>query len=129
MERIKRMEELLLGPVLAGQELDVVDEQDITVAVALAEFVHLVSPDRLDHLVHEPLAGHVGDLALAALLHHGMADRVHQVGLAEADSAIQEKRVISLPWGVCDSASGGMSEARIMPRDEGVEGELGVELS
>jgi hypothetical protein len=53
---------------------------------------------------------------------------MHQVGLAEADSAIEEERVVSLPGGVSDSASGGVSKAGIMPWYEGVERELGVEL-
>src|SRR5205814_8702687 len=37
VERVERMEELLFGPHLLGEELDVVDEQDVGAAEAFAE--------------------------------------------------------------------------------------------
>ena len=45
VQRVERVEELLLGLHLALQELDVVDEQDVDVAVAALERCRLVVAD------------------------------------------------------------------------------------
>ena len=65
VERVERVEELGLRAFLAGEELDVVDEQHVDAAVALAEVEDAVVADRVDHLVHEPLGRDVGELQVA----------------------------------------------------------------
>ncbi len=56
VQRVERVEELFLRLRLAGQELDVVDQQQVAlVAVARAELVHPLVLQRLDELVHEAL--------------------------------------------------------------------------
>jgi hypothetical protein len=45
------VEELLLGPLLVGDELDVVDEEEVDPAIAGAELVDLALLDRRDELV------------------------------------------------------------------------------
>ena len=62
VQRVERVEELGLGAFLAGEELDVVDEQNVDAAVALTEVEHAVVANRVDHLVHEPLGRDVGEL-------------------------------------------------------------------
>ena len=56
---VERVEELGLGLLALGEELDVVDEQDVDLAVALAERYALAFPDGLDELGHELLGRHV----------------------------------------------------------------------
>ena len=84
VQRVEGVEELFLRALLAGEELDVVDEQHVDVAELVAEAGHLVVADRVDHLVGELFAGDVADggMGLAAL--HVVADGVHEVGLAHA---------------------------------------------
>ena len=66
VERVERVEELGLRAFLAGEELDVVDQQHVDAAIALAEVEDAVVADRVDHLVHEPLGRDVGQLQRSA---------------------------------------------------------------
>ena len=56
---VERVEELGLRLLALGEELDVVDQQDVDLAVALAEPVALPLAHRLDELGHELLRRHV----------------------------------------------------------------------
>ena len=58
VERVERVEELLLGLLLVLQELDVVDQQHVVRAVAALEVLHLVLAHRVDEVVREHLDGH-----------------------------------------------------------------------
>ena len=97
VQRVEGVEELLLGALLAGQELDVVDQQHVDVAEACRGswsscrsatelIISLVNFSRRE------IAD--GGLRLAAL--DLVADGLHQMGLAHADAAVQEKRVVGL---------------------------------
>src|ERR671913_1223754 len=55
------------------------------------------------------------------MLHHVVADRVHQVRLAEADAAVDKKRVVRTRRRFRYSAAGRMCELIGWPDDEGVE--------
>ena len=61
VEMVERVEELGLRLFAFGEELDVVDEQDVDLAVLVAERVALSFADGLDELRHELLGGHVLD--------------------------------------------------------------------
>jgi hypothetical protein len=94
VERVEDVEELVHRPVAAGDELDVVDQQDVAlVAVAAAELVELVEAHRGDELVHEALGALVDDAQARPGRVDVVADRVQQVGLAEADAAVDEEGV------------------------------------
>ena len=56
VQRVERVEELFLGLLFVLQELDVVDQQDVDVAVALAEQLAAAVADRVDEVVGELLA-------------------------------------------------------------------------
>ena len=61
VQLVERVEELFLRPLLAGQDLDVVDQQHVRRPVVLLERRHPVRSDAVNHLVHEPLARGVND--------------------------------------------------------------------
>ena len=128
VDGVEGVEELLLGPLLVGDELDVIDEQQVDLAVARPEVVDAALLDAGDEVVGELLAGGVDDPLARVALHHGVADRVHQVGLAEADAAVQEERVVGLAGTLGDRQAGGMREAVGRADDEGAEGVAGVEV-
>ena len=96
VDRVERVEELFLGPLLVGDELDVVDEQQVDAPVARAELVDLALLDAGDELVGELLARGVDDALAREAAEHLVADGVHQVGLAEAHAAVQEERVVGV---------------------------------
>ena len=104
------MEELLLRPLLTRDELDVVDQQEIDVAIARAELGRAVVANRIDELVREPLGrqvrdGHRGEQAAGL-----MADGVQQMRLAQAYPSVDEERVVGLRRQLGDGLGGRLSE-------------------
>ena len=110
VDRVERVEELFLGPLLVGDELDVVDEEEVDPAVAGPELVDLALLDRGDELVGELLARRVDDALARELGDDLVADGVHQVGLAEADPAVQEERVVGVAGPLGDRQAGRVGE-------------------
>ena len=111
VDRVERVEELFLGPFLVGDELDVVDEEQVDPPVAGPELVDLALLDRGDELVGELLARRVDDALARELGDDLVADGVHQVGLAEADPAVQEERVVGVAGALGDRQARGVGEA------------------
>ena len=60
-QRVERVQELLLGRTLAGQEVEVIQQQRVALAELLAEDAELAQPHRLHEAVGEVLAGDIGD--------------------------------------------------------------------
>ena len=110
VQGVERVEELGLRPLLAGEELDVVHQQDVDVAVALAEAEHPLVLHRVDHLVHEALGRDVGQLQPGHAVEQVLADRVHQVRLAESHAAVEEQRVVGAGGRLGDRDRGGVRE-------------------
>ena len=119
VQRVEGVEELLLRLHLALQELDVVDEQDVDIAVATLEVGRLVVADAVDEVVGELLGVHVPhhDLRVQALgvVAHG----VQEVGLAQAGAAVDEQRVVGLGRGLGDGDGSGIGKAVARTDDEG----------
>src|SRR2546425_3080071 len=94
VEIVERVEELLLGPLLARDELDVVDQEEIDRPVAGAELRGPVVADRVDELVREPLGGEIRDGHPREETRALVPDGVQEVRLAESDAAVDEEWVV-----------------------------------
>ena len=127
VDGVEGVEELLLRPLLVGDELDVVDEQQVDAPVAGAEVVDAPLLDAGDELVGELLAGGVDDALAREAGQDLVADGVHQVRLAEADAAVQEERVVGVAGALGDRQAGGVGQAVGRADDEGAEGVARVE--
>ena len=79
MQVIEGIEEFLLGALLAGEELDVVDEEDIDVAISAAELVGARVLDGGHEVIGETLRGDVKDAAVVSP--GGVPDGVQEMGL------------------------------------------------
>ena len=89
------MAELLLdGRPL--QELHVVDQQNVDLAQLVLEGESVARPQGLHEARHEALGGEIEDLRLRLPLLHVPGNRVQQMGLAQADAAVNEERVEQL---------------------------------
>ena len=110
------------------KELDVVNQQDIDGPVLVTEAGLPVVAHGIYHLVGELFTRDVrdGEVRVAAL--HLMPNGVHQVRLAKADTAVQEKRVISLAGALGHCERSRMSELVAATNDEVVEQVARVEL-
>ncbi len=126
---VEGVEELLLDALLAGEELDVVEQHDVGVAVALAELDHPVLLQRLDEVVRELLGREVGDARVRVVAQDGVPDGVHQVGLAEAGVAVDEQGVVGLGGGLGHRQRRGVRHLVVGPDDKGLERVAGVEGS
>jgi hypothetical protein len=122
VQRVERVEELVLRAFLARYELDVVDQQHVHAAIARSEVEDAIETHGVDHLVHEALGRDIGEHEARVVLHHVMADRVHQVRLAEPDAAMNEQRVVRSRRRFRYRAARGVRELVRWPDDEGVEG-------
>ena len=121
------MEELLLNRQLAGDELNVVNQQRVTLAEPVAEFVHRLVRQTRNHLIREILALGVGDLHVRIVLLHQVDDRVHQVRLAQSAVAVNEERIVIGCGMVCHRKAGGVRKLVRVADDEIVKGVLKAE--
>lgn len=121
------MEEFFLGSFLAGQKLDIVDEQDIDIAVAVSKGRVALVLDRVDEFVGEGFAGHVHYLLFRGVGHDVIADGLHQVGFAETDAAVDKQRVVLFRRGFCDGDAGRVGEAVVFADDEAFKGVLWID--
>ena len=115
---IESVEELLLGAVLAGEELHVVDQQHVDSSVLMAELSHARGRDRADHLVGELLGRQIDDALAWKTVVNLMADGMHEVGLAQPHPSVEEERVVAVTWSLSDGFRGGVRELRVMTDHE-----------
>ena len=127
VQRVEGVEELFLGLFLALQELDVVDQQHVDVAIAPPELGTLVLADRVDEVVGQFLGGDVADPNPVEVVADVVAEGVQQVGLAQAGLAVDGQRVVRLARILGHRDRGGVGEPVRAADDEGLEGVLGVE--
>ena len=120
VERIEGVEEFLLGAFLARQEMDVVDQQQVDVAVFPPEGRQFVLLQRLDELVGERLARGVAHRAFAALQHR-LPHRLDQMRLAQPGAAVDEQRIVGAPGRIHHRQSRRMRERIRRPHHEVVE--------
>ena len=128
MQGVEGVEELLLGLLLAGDELDVVEQKQVGVAVFVAEFQVFALADGLDQLVRELLAGDIDDVDVGVPLLHLGGDGVEQVGLAQAGVAVEEERVIHVRRLLHHGQRRVVGDDVGGSDDEFFKGELGIEL-
>jgi hypothetical protein len=129
VQRVEGVEELLLEALLALEELDVVDEQDVVGAVALLEALDPLVAERVDEVVDEGLARHVAHGERGRVLRDVLRHGLQEMRLAKAGAAVDEERVVGLRWRLGDRECSRMREAVGRPDDERVEGVLVLETA
>ena len=129
MERVECVEKLLLSRFLAGHELDVVDQENIHTSEFIAEFLHFVVTDAVDHLVHELLGGIEADARRAVDAEYMIADGGQKVRLAETYATVNEKGVVAGGRFVGHRLGRGMGELVTRAADKGIKGIPGIPVS
>ena len=129
VQRVERVEELLLGAGLGLEELDVVDEQHVDAAVRGLEALDVMAVERAEEVVRERLGGRVAHGRAAAVRGDVVGDRVEQVGLAEAGRPADVQRVVGEAGHLGDGERGGVGEAVGVADDELLERVARVEAS
>ena len=90
VERVERMEKFVLHLLLARDELHVVHEQQVRVAVLRAELTAAARAHELDEFVDEIISLDVDDLRRRARRADLMGDGVNEVRLAKAGVAVDK---------------------------------------
>ena len=88
------MEEFFLRGFLAGDELNIVDEERIGLAVFFAEARGCTGANGLNQLVCKLVTLDVNDVFIREVLFQLVADGIEQVGFSQTGIAVDEKRVV-----------------------------------
>ncbi len=126
-EGVEGVKKLLLGAILARKKLDVVDEQGIQLTVALLEVVDGVMLQGAHHVHDEAFGAHIEHLGIGIALEDGVAHRLHEMGLAQSDAAIDIQGVVGFPRVFCDLSGSRHRELIGFALDVGLKGESGIE--
>src|SRR5919106_3506154 len=111
MKRVEGVKELLLGPLLAFEELNVVHHEEVHCAVAPVELGDRAALEGENELVHELLGRDVAGAQSWVTLAYVASDGVQEVGLAQAGPSVDEQGVVGLGRSLCHRERGRMSEA------------------
>jgi len=125
---VHRVEEFFLGRILAGNELDVVDQKQVGAAQPLLEPDGVVFLQRPDELDHELFGRHRDDSSTAVQRREAVTDRVQQVGLAAPGAAMDEEWVEADRWRGRQRTSGGRGDFIGLADDERFEPVARVEV-
>ena len=90
---VESVDELFLDMVLAADELDIIDKQDISGAEIFLETHSIPIADGFDELEHEFLSGEVNRFFLREIFLDVIADSLQQMGFAKADITIDEETI------------------------------------
>src|SRR5215212_5127743 len=126
MQRVEGVEELLLRLLLALQELDVVDQQDIHLTVTAPEFGSPVLADRVDEVVGQLFGGDVPNPNPVEVVPYVVPERMQQVGLAQTRVAVDGQRVVGLARVLSDGYGSGVGEPVRSTDDERLKGVLRI---
>ena len=123
IQGVEGVKELLLGLYLAGDELDIVHQQDIRLPVLFPELRIAVLPDGGDQLIGEVIALHIDDPCLWPLFTQGVGDSVQQVRLAQSAVTVDKQRIVVLSGLLGHRLGGGKGQLVLGSHHIRLEGE------
>ncbi len=127
MKCVKGVKELFLRAFLAGDELDIVDEQDVGRAILFTERVGRVRADGLDQVVGKSFRRHVEHPQTLCLAN--VPDGVEQVRLAQPYPAVQKQRVVRTGWSLGHGHGGRLGQSIARSHHKAVERVARVQVS
>src|SRR5215475_14063940 len=118
---VEGMEKLLLSSLLSGDELDVVDEEEVDIAVLGTKLRRSIVADGVDELVGEALRREVEQAKRGIEAGDLMTDGMKEVGLAKTDAAVDEERIVGFRWQLGHRMARGLRKLVRVADDEGIE--------
>ena len=115
---VEGVEEFLLSGGFSGDELNIVDQQNITVPIALVELVHFLLGKAFDHLVGEIVALDVKHAEIGFFLFDLVDHRAHQVRLTQTAVSVNKEGIVVGGGTVGNGAAGGVSKLIGITHDE-----------
>src|ERR1019366_6777946 len=102
-------------------ELDVVDEENVVLAIALVQRELCPRLNRSDEVVQERLGGDVEDFSARVVLLNVVPDGVQEVGLSETGVPVYRQWIVGTTRGFSDRLCGGECEPVRRTGDERVK--------
>ena len=127
MKSVEGVKKLLLSSRLICQDLNVVHDKYVDMAVAIAKGVGVALPKGGDEVVNELLTGKVENSRGRFRQGQFVGDGLDKVGLSEPDGPIKEERVEGGGRPIGHPLGSGMGEPIAGPDDEVLKGVVGVE--
>src|SRR5258706_11981573 len=118
MQGIEGMKELFLDTFLAGQELDIVDQEHVGLAVFFAKTDQLVVLNAVDIFVSEFLRREIGDAGAFSIATHVLANGMQQMGLTETDATVKKQRIVGLSGSLGDGEGCGVGKVVVISDDK-----------
>src|SRR5437016_9587500 len=125
---VESVKEFLLRSLLASEKLDVVNQENISLAITLPEFDEITVLDRVDEFVDEQLTRDVDHLHVSSFRPHILSDGLHQMGFAQANAAVNEQRIVRARRRLRDGKTGCVRDFIVRADDEGRSEEHTSEL-
>ena len=127
------MEEAFHRLLLVADELNVVDEEDVELAVAAVErldlgVIRLIEANRVNELVRELFGVNVADLQVGHHRQRVVADGLQQVRLAQPGVAVDKEGIERRSRALGGRQGRGVRETVRGADHEGIEGELWVQV-
>ena len=130
MQIVENLEEGILGTLLLGEFVDVVNNEHVNRLIVPQEVNEIVvQADSVHKLGLETVCADIEDYLVGILLLDGDADGMRQVGFAKAGTAIDEKRIEgSLAGLVGNAQTGRTTEPVAFPFYEIIKCVCGIEV-
>src|SRR4030043_1152353 len=124
------MEEFYLRSLLAGDKLNVVNEEHLYAPKLLSKPVHTLESYGVDEFVGELFGGEVTDLGRVGNrpgLYYSMANGIEKMRLAQTDASVDEEWIVSPPRRVGYCLGWGRGKLISPPDPKIIKGIAGVE--
>ena len=94
VEGIEGMEKFFLGGLFARDKLNIVDQQNIDLAILGAKLFGFLVANSVDDFIGKLFRGDIEHIQASRLAR--VANGVQQVGFAQADAAIEKERIVDM---------------------------------
>ena len=94
MQGIEGMEKFLLGRGLIAQGLDIINEEQIQIAVGLLEIIHVIETQVFQKVIDKGLRGHIFDTGMGIIHQNLISDGVKQMRFSQTRTTKDKKRVV-----------------------------------
>ena len=128
LECIERIEEFHLQFGGSGEELDIVDEQEIDAPVAVSEIGLRFVSNGFDEVIQHHFARDVVDDGPRVVFPDVVSGGLHQVGFTESGIAVDQQRVVGVSGVFGGCADGGCGEVIGGSGNEVFEGEVRIQF-
>ena len=129
IEIVEGMEKFLLRGVLAGDELDIIDEEEVRAAVFEAELVVFAFAQGVDEFVCKLVSLDVDDVVVRVVLMNFVRNGIEKVRLPNAGRAVDEKWIIRIRGLFRNGDGGGVRKLVAVADDEVIERKLRVKFN